>query len=364
MLEVWNPLGPVGVITAFNFPVAVYGWNAAIAMVCGNTMVWKGSHTTPLSTIAVGSIMADVLKRNNLPASICTTLTGGHEVGEAITNDHRIPLVSFTGSTRVGKRVREVVNDRFGKVLLELGGNNAIIVMDDANLDLVVRGVLFAAVGTAGQRCTTCRRLLVHESVYPVLMERLLKGYKQVKIGDPVVEDHVLCGPLHTSNAVQQYKNAIEQAKKQGGRVLYGGNVITSRKGNFVEPTIIEFDDYQVPVAREETFVPILYVFKIKSVEQGIQINNYAHHGLSSSIFTSNPSNIFRWIGPNGSDCGIVNVNIGTSGAEIGGAFGGEKQTGSGRESGSDSWKQYVRRSTVTINYGKTLPLAQGIKFE
>ncbi|KAM2448061.1 hypothetical protein PS1_018311 [Malus domestica] len=305
MFEVWNPLGIVGVITAFNFPCAVLGWNACIALVCGNCVVWKGAPTTPLVTIAVTKLIAEVLEKNNLPAAIFTAFCGGAEIGEAIAKDTRIPLVSFTGSSKVGAKVQQIVTERFGKCLLELSGNNALIVMDDADVGLAVRSIFFAAVGTAGQRCTTCHRL--------------------------------------------------------GGKILTGGSVIES-DGNFVQPTIVEIAS-NASVVKEELFGPVLYVMKFKTLEEAIELNNSVPQGLSSSIFTSKPNNIFKWIGPHGSDCGIVNVNIPTNGAEIGGAFGGEKATGGGREAGSDSWKQYMRRSTCTINYGTELPLAQGINF-
>ncbi|RXI06186.1 hypothetical protein DVH24_018228 [Malus domestica] len=305
MFEVWNPLGIVGVITAFNFPCAVLGWNACIALVCGNCVVWKGAPTTPLVTIAVTKLIAEVLKRNNLPGAIFTAFCGGAEIGEAIAKDTRIPLVSFTGSSKVGSKVQQIVTERFGRCLLELSGNNALIVMDDADVGLAVRSIFFAAVGTAGQRCTTCRRL--------------------------------------------------------GGKILTGGSVIES-DGNFVQPTIVEIAS-NASVVKEELFGPVLYVMKFKTLEEAIELNNSVPQGLSSSIFTSKPNTIFKWIGPHGSDCGIVNVNIPTNGAEIGGAFGGEKATGGGREAGSDSWKQYMRRSTCTINYGTELPLAQGINF-
>lgn len=365
MFETWNPLGAVGIITAFNFPCAVYGWNAAIAMVCGNLCVWKGAPSTSLTTIAVGRIMAEVLEENNVPYAglIATTFTGGSQIGEAIARDPQMDLVSFTGSTPIGKKVRELVNDRFGRCLLELGGNNAILVMPDANVEMVVRATLFASVGTAGQRCTTCRRLIIHESLYDTIVQKLVSAYKSVKVGNPL-EKGVLCGPLHTAQAVKSYQSAIVEAKKQGGKVLFGGNVLDHLQGNYVEPTIIEID-HTADIVKQETFVPILYVLKAKGgFEDLVHINNKgSHHGLSASIFTQNPSDVFNWIGPLGSDTGIVNVNIPTNGAEIGGAFGGEKQTGGGRESGSDAWKQYMKQSTVTINYGSKLPLAQGIDF-
>ncbi|KAM0969960.1 hypothetical protein ACFX13_018381 [Malus domestica] len=340
MFEVWNPLGIVGVITAFNFPCAVLGWNACIALVCGNCVVWKGAPTTPLVTIAVTKLIAEVLEKNNLPAAIFTAFCGGAEIGEAIAKDTRIPLVSFTGSSKVGAKVQQIVTERFGKCLLELSGNNALIVMDDADVGLAVRSIFFAAVGTAGQRCTTCRRLYLHESIYQNVLDKLVGLYNQVKIGDPL-EEGTLVGP--------------------GGKILTGGSVIES-DGNFVQPTIVEIAS-NASVVKEELFGPVLYVMKFKTLEEAIELNNSVPQGLSSSIFTSKPNTIFKWIGPHGSDCGIVNVNIPTNGAEIGGAFGGEKATGGGREAGSDSWKQYMRRSTCTINYGTELPLAQGINF-
>ncbi|XP_052183201.1 aldehyde dehydrogenase family 7 member B4 [Diospyros lotus] len=360
MLEMWNPLGIVGVITAFNFPCAVLGWNACIALVCGNCVVWKGATTTPLITIAMTKIVAGVLEKNNLPGAIFTSFCGDVEIGEAISKDSRIPLVSFTGSSRVGLMVQKTVSERFGKCLLELSGNNAIIVMDDADIQLAVRSVLFAAVGTAGQRCTTCRRLLLHENVYRAVLDQLLEVYKQVKIGDPL-EKGTLLGPLHTRTATENFEKGIERIKSQAWKILTGGSAIES-EGNFVQPTIIEISP-NADVVKEELFGPVLYVMKFQNLEEAIQINNSVPQGLSSSIFTRKPEYIFRWIGPRGSDCGIVNVNIPTNGAEIGGAFGGEKATGGGREAGSDSWKQYMRRSTCTINYGNELPLAQGINF-
>ncbi|KAG6524503.1 hypothetical protein ZIOFF_014415 [Zingiber officinale] len=343
MLEVWNPLGIVGVITAFNFPCAVLGWNACIALVCGNCVVWKGAPTTPLITIAMTEIVAQVLEKNNLPAAIFTSFCGGAEIGEAIARDTRIPLVSFTGSSKVGLLVQQNVHKRFGKCLLELSGNNAIIVMDDADIQLAVRSVLFAAVGTAGQRCTTCRRLLLHESVYQTVVDQLIQVYKQVNIGDPL-EKGTLLGPLHTPISKENFVKGIEVIKAQGGKILVGGSVIDS-EGNFVQPTIVEIAP-SAQVVKEELFGPVLYVMKFQTLNEAIEINNSVPQGLSSSIFTRKPEIIFKWIGPHGSDCGIVNVNIPTNGAEIGGAFGGEKATGGGREAGSDSWKQYMRRST------------------
>eukprot|EP00249_Psilotum_nudum_P009070 c21688_g1_i1 orf=309-1844(+) len=360
MMEVWNPLGIVGVITAFNFPCAVLGWNAGIALVCGNCVVWKGAPTTSLVTVATTKLIATVLEKNGLPGAIFTCVCGGAEIGRAIAADTRIPLVSFTGSTKVGEIVRNAVNARFGRCLLELSGNNAIIAMDDADLNLVVRSVLFAAVGTAGQRCTSCRRLLIHERIYHDVVVSLLDAYSQVKAGDPL-EEGTLLGPLHSQASKNNFKHGIEMIKSQGGKILTGGSVI-DHEGNFVQPTVVEIS-HDRPVVREELFGPVLYISKFETLEEAIQMNNSAPQGLSSSIFTRNPEAIFKWIGPFGSDCGIVNVNIPTNGAEIGGAFGGEKATGGGREAGSDSWKQYMHRATCTINYGKDLPLAQGINF-
>ncbi|KAJ6696114.1 ALPHA-AMINOADIPIC SEMIALDEHYDE DEHYDROGENASE [Salix koriyanagi] len=360
MLEMWNPLGIVGVITAFNFPCAVVGWNACIALVCGNCVVWKGAPTTPLITIAMTRVVTGVLEKNNLPPAIFTSFCGGADIGQAVAKDTRISLVSFTGSSKVGQMVQQIVNQRFGKCLLELSGNNAIIVMDDADILLAVRAVMFAAVGTAGQRCTTCRRLLLHESIYQRVLDQLLDVYKQIKIGDPLGKGTLL-GPLHTSESRKSFERGIEIIKSQGGKILTGGSVIES-EGNFVQPTIVEISP-NADVVKQELFAPVLYVMKFQNLQEAIEINNSVPQGLSSSIFTRKPEVIFKWIGPQGSDCGIVNVNIPTNGAEIGGAFGGEKATGGGREAGSDSWKQYMRRSTCTINYGNELPLAQGINF-
>ena len=361
MMEQWHPIGTVGVISAFNFPVAVYGWNSALALIAGNAVIWKGAPTTNLSSVAITRILQRVLEENNLPGALCSLVSGGADVGETISRAPKIDLVSFTGSTAVGRHVGKIVQERFGRVLLELGGNNCIVVMDDADLDLAMRSVLFAAVGTAGQRCTTTRRLLLHESIYDQFIEKLVKAYQQIRIGDPSKEG-TLCGPLHTRNAVEQYKKGIESVKAQKGKILYGGKVIEG-PGNFVTPTITQIDP-SASVVQHEIFVPILHTFKFKTLEEAIRINNSVKQGLSSSLFTKDISNLFKWTGANGSDCGIVNCNIPTNGAEIGGAFGGEKETGGGRESGSDSWKAYMRRQTCTVNYSGALPLAQGIKFE
>ncbi|KAJ1510442.1 Alpha-aminoadipic semialdehyde dehydrogenase [Coelomomyces lativittatus] len=360
MMEQWQPLGNVGVITAFNFPVAVYGWNAAISLVCGNPVVWKGAPATNLCSIATTKIIANVLEKNGLPGAISALVTGGVDVGKAMTKDPRIHLVSFTGSTHVGREVGVTVQSRFGRVLLELGGNNAIVVMDDADLQLAIQSILFAAVGTAGQRCTTVRRLFLHEKIHDTFINQLLKAYQQIRIGDPLNEE-ILCGPVNSTAAVEVFEKVIQKSREEGGQILQGGNRVESH-GNFVEPTVIAIPS-NAQVVQHESFVPILYVHRFSSLDQAILENNSVGQGLSSSLFTSSINSVFKWTGPSGSDCGIVNVNIPTNGAEIGGAFGGEKETGGGRESGSDSWKQYMRRQTCTINFSRSLPLAQGIKF-
>ncbi|XP_071442810.1 putative aldehyde dehydrogenase family 7 member A1 homolog [Hetaerina americana] len=364
LLEHWNPLGVIGVISAFNFPIAVYGWNSAIAMVCGDTVLWKGAPSTPLTSVATIRVVSKVLEDNGLPGAICSLCSGGADVGEAMAKDDHVKLVSFTGSTEVGKKVAMTVQERFGKHLLELGGNNAIIVSEDADLNMVVRSAVFACVGTAGQRCTTTRRLILHEKVYDEVLTRLKQAYGQVmkRIGDPL-EEGTLYGPLHSEVSLKKYQQTIKEAVELGGKIEYGGKVLGG-EGFFVEPTIITGLSHDDSVVHRETFAPIVYVLKCKSVDEAISWNNEVDQGLSSSIFTTDLGKVFHWIGPKGSDCGIVNVNIPTSGAEIGGAFGGEKATGGGRESGSDSWKQYMRRATITINHSKELPLAQGIKFE
>ncbi|XP_063434369.1 alpha-aminoadipic semialdehyde dehydrogenase-like [Mytilus trossulus] len=362
LIEQWNPLGVVGIITAFNFPVAVYGWNSSISLICGNCCLWKGAPTTPLVSVAITKILEAVLKANNLPGAICSLVQGGADIGMLMAKDERINLLSFTGSTPVGHKVSMMVQERFGKFLLELGGNNALIVNDDADIDMLVRAAVFACAGTAGQRCTTTRRLILHEKVHDEVVERLKKAYAQIKIGDPL-EPGTLYGPMHSQQGVDLFLQSVEEAKAQGGKIECGGKKI-EREGHFVEPTIVTGLAHDAPVVLKETFAPIVYALKCKNVDEAIKFNNEVKQGLTSSLFTKDISNIFKWIGPKGSDCGIVNVNIPTSGAEIGGAFGGEKHTGGGRESGSDAWKQYMRRSTCTINYSKELPLAQGIKFE
>lgn len=366
MMEQYNPLmGHVGIITAFNFPVAVYFWNLALSLVCGNTNLWKPADTVNFTSIACTKIVQKVLERNGHSPAIASLLCGtGPTIGEKLINDRRMELVSFTGSTAVGRHVNATVAARFGRALLELGGNNAMIVDKDANQMLAVRGSLFGAVGTCGQRCTSLRRLMLHKDIYDEFLPKLLNAYKSVKIGNPLLEGN-LCGPLHNQMAVDKYEATIEKIKNIGGKILTGGKKVPQEgdsSGFFVEPTVVEVDK-NADVLMEEVFAPILYVIKVEDVDEAITINNSVPQGLSSSLFTENIGHMHQWVGALGSDCGIVNVNIGTSGAEIGGAFGGNKETGWGRESGSDAWKQYMRRSTCTINYGKDLPLAQGINF-
>ncbi|MCC5941469.1 MAG: aldehyde dehydrogenase family protein [Balneolaceae bacterium] len=362
MYEQWHPLGPVGVISAFNFPVAVYSWNAMIAAVCGDTVIWKGSEKTPLCGVAVQNIVAEVLKENDLPEGIFGLITGGREVGEWLTSDERIPLISATGSIRMGKQVAQVVGARLGKTILELGGNNAIIISKDADLEMAIRAVVFGAVGTAGQRCTSTRRLIIHESVYEDVKQRLVNIYKSVRIGDPL-DSKTLVGPLIDQDAVDMMQSALKKVKAEGGTVVCGGDVLENMEGHYVKPAICEVENHY-EIVQDETFAPILYLIKYSSLDEAISLHNGVRQGLSSSIFTLNMREAENFLSHRGSDCGIANVNIGTSGAEIGGAFGGEKETGGGRESGSDAWKAYMRRQTNTINWGDELPLAQGIEFD
>jgi aldehyde dehydrogenase (NAD+) len=365
MYEQWHPLGVIGIISAFNFPVAVWAWNAFIAAVCGDISIWKPSPKTPLSAIASVKICNEALKAAGFPDLFFLFNDAGSELAERMVGDHRIPLISFTGSTKVGRHVGERVAKRLGRSLLELGGNNAIIVDQTADLKLAIPAIVFGAVGTAGQRCTTTRRLFVHESVFDNVVNTLVGAYKQVekKIGDPTLPT-TLMGPLNSPVAVQHFSDAIEKAKALGGKVLTGGAALTDRPGNFVLPTIIAGLKDTDEVVQSETFAPILYVMPYKTIDDALAMHNAVPQGLSSSIFTSNVRAAEAFLSSAGSDCGIANVNIGTSGAEIGGAFGGEKETGGGRESGSDAWKAYMRRQTNTINYSDALPLAQGIKFE
>lgn len=367
MYDQYQPLGVVATISAFNFPVAVWSWNAMIATVCGDTNLWKPSSKAALCAIAVQNILADVIKENNLPEGLFSLIVGrGSSIGERLLNDKRIPLISITGSTRVGRHGAEVIAKRFGKSILELGGNNAVILTPDANMKMALPAIVFGAVGTAGQRCTTTRRLIIHETIYNQVKETILGAYKGLKIGNPLDEkNHV--GPLIDESAVSDFLSALVKVKEQGGNVIYGGSVLKGdgyESNCYVVPAVAEVDN-SFKIVQEETFAPILYLIKYSGdVENALHLNNDVVQGLSSAIFTDNLCEAEQFLSAAGSDCGIANVNIGTSGAEIGGAFGGEKETGGGRESGSDAWKSYMRRQTNTINYGKTLPLAQGIKFE
>jgi len=365
MYEQWHPIGIVGIISAFNFPVAVWSWNTMLAWVCGDVCVWKPSEKTPLCGIACQNIIAEVFAKNNVPEGVSGLITGGREVGEWMSNDTRIPLVSATGSTRMGKAVGAAVGARLGRSLLELGGNNAIIISKDADLNIAIRGALFGAVGTAGQRCTTTRRLIIHEDVYDTVKEKLVTAYKQLSIGNPLNEkNHV--GPLIDKDAVKLYLSSLDACKKEGGKFIVEGGVLDGNgyeSGCYVKPCIAEAEP-GYKIVQHETFAPILYLLKYRTIEEAITIQNEVPQGLSSAIMTLNLREAEKFLSHGGSDCGIANVNIGTSGAEIGGAFGGEKETGGGRESGSDAWKTYMRRQTNTINYSVDLPLAQGIKFD
>ncbi|MBP6660804.1 MAG: aldehyde dehydrogenase family protein [Chitinophagales bacterium] len=365
MYEQYHPIGIVGIITAFNFPAAVWGWNAMLAWVCGDVCVWKPSEKTPLTAVACQKIVEKVIKANNLPEGLSCLINGDRNVGEWMATDERIPLISATGSTRMGKEVGKVVAARLGRSLLELGGNNAIIITPNADLKLAIVGSVFGATGTTGQRCTTTRRLIIHSSVYEQFKEQLVSAYNQLKIGNPL-EDGIHVGPLIDTHAVQLYSKAIEECKVQGGRFVVEGEVLSGSSytsGCYVKPCIAEVDS-QLPIVKTETFAPILYLMKYDHLEDAIALQNEVPQGLSSSIITTNMREMEAFLSAAGSDCGIANVNMGTSGAEIGGAFGGEKETGGGRESGSDAWKAYMRRQTSSINYGKDLPLAQGIKFD
>jgi aldehyde dehydrogenase (NAD+) len=361
MYEQWHPLGTVGIITAFNFPVAVWAWNATVAAVCGDSMIWKPSNKTPLCALAVTKIAQRVLEANDAPPIFNLAIGDRHQVGAPLTADRRVPLISATGSVGMGKAIGRVVSDRLGRSLLELGGNNGIIIADDADQDLALRAVLFAAVGTAGQRCTTTRRLFLHKDIAADFKKRLIEAYKSIKPGDPL-DPSTLMGPLIDGGAVEDMEAALAAATEQGGRVLCGGKALDG-PGFFVEPTLVEVDQ-QIPITCDETFAPILYILEYEELGEAIDVHNAVPQGLSSAIFTTNVLSAERFLSPWGSDCGIANVNIGTSGAEIGGAFGGEKETGGGREAGSDSWKIYMRRQTCTINYGSELPLAQGVEFD
>ncbi len=364
MYEQWHPLGPVGIITAFNFPVAVWSWNSMLAWVCGDTCIWKPSEKTPLCSIACQNIVNEVFENMGVPEGVSCIVNGDAMIGQLLSSDHRVPLISATGSVRMGKAVAKTVSERLGRSLLELGGNNAIIVTENANLDIAIRGALFGAVGTAGQRCTTTRRLIVQDSVYDEVKDRLVRAYGQLAIGNPLdPSNHV--GPLIDQQAVRSYTEALKKVRKEGGKIVVAGGVLEGKgyeSGCYVKPAIAEVNN-DFEIVQQETFAPILYLIRYKKIEEALSYQNGVMQGLSSSIMTTNMREMELFLSHEGSDCGIANVNIGTSGAEIGGAFGGEKETGGGRESGSDAWKNYMRRQTNTINFGETLPLAQGIKF-
>lgn len=365
MYEQYHPLGVVGIISAFNFPVAVWSWNTALAWVCGDVCIWKPSEKAPLSGVACQKIIADILEENNLPGAISCLVNGDYRVGELMTKDERVPLISATGSTRMGRKVGAAVAERFGKSLLELGGNNAIIVTPDADLKMTIIGAVFGAVGTCGQRCTSTRRLIIHSSVYEEVKQKLVDAYGQLKIGDPLDENNHV-GPLIDKDAVNMYLNAIEEVQREGGKMVVEGGVLEGagyESGCYVKPCIAEVQN-EFRIVQNETFAPILYIMKYDTLDEAIAMQNGVKQGLSSAIMTTNMREAEKFLSYEGSDCGIANVNIGTSGAEIGGAFGGEKETGGGRESGSDAWKIYMRRQTNTINYTSELPLAQGIKFD
>ncbi len=365
MYEQYHPIGIVGIISAFNFPVAVWSWNTMLAWVCGDVCIWKPSEKTPLCSIACQQIIASVFEKNNVPEGVSCVVNGDYKIGNLLAGSHDVQLISATGSTRMGKAVAQTVGARLGRVLLELGGNNAIIISDQASIDMSIIGAVFGAVGTAGQRCTTTRRLIVHEKVYDIVKERLVKAYSQLKIGNPLDEqNHV--GPLIDTLAVKSYTAALRKVKDEGGNIVVKGGMLSGpgyESGCYVKPAIVEVENHYEMV-QQETFAPILYLLRYATLEEAIEIQNGVKQGLSSSIMTTNMLEMEQFLSHAGSDCGIANVNIGTSGAEIGGAFGGEKETGGGRESGSDAWKVYMRRQTNTINYGTNLPLAQGIKFE
>ncbi len=366
MYEQWHPLGPVGVITSFNFPVAVWSWNAMLALIAGDTVIWKPSSKAPLSAIATMNIVWRVLRENALPEGICNLVIGSRqEIGEALIKDERVPLISATGSVAMGRYVGEVVASRFGKTILELGGNNAVIVTPNADLELAVKAVVFGAVGTAGQRCTSTRRVIVHEDIFEPFAKALTKAYQQIPVGNPL-EDGILMGPLIDQKAVENMQSALKQLANEGGKIIYGGDVLSGAgfdSGTYVTPCICEARA-DLSIVQEETFAPILYLIKYKTLQEAVAYQNAVPQGLSSSIFTNSLPEAEMFLSHSGSDCGIASVNVGTSGAEIGGAFGGEKDTGGGRESGSDAWKAYMRRQTCTINWSGQVPLAQGIEFE
>jgi aldehyde dehydrogenase (NAD+) len=361
LLEQWHPLGPIGIISAFNFPAAVPGWGWAIALVCGDTIVWKPSEQTPLVAIAIQQLVHSVTNGTEAEGVFSLVVGTGPTTGEQLIADPRLPLIQATGSCRMGRRVAEVVGQRTGRTILELGGNNAVIVLDDADLDLALRAVVFGAVGTAGQRCTSTRRLVLQRGIASRFTEQLVRAYGSVRIGDPL-DDATLMGPLISAQAVERFKVGLREIRAQGGEVLCGGDVL-ARPGNFVEPTVVRSMP-SMAICAEEIFAPILHVFEVDTLDEAIEVNNAVPQGLSSSLFTTDLRAAERWLSVVGSDCGIANLNVGTSGAEIGGAFGGEKATGGGRQAGSDAWKAYMRRQTCTVNYGDDLPLAQGVRFD
>ncbi len=361
LMEQWHPLGVVGIISAFNFPVAVPGWGWALALVCGDTIVWKPSSLTPLISIAAQQIFHEVTAGTEAEGVFSLVIGSGGTVGEALLSDDRVPLIQATGSCAVGERVSAAVGKRSGRAILELGGNNAVIVLDDADLKLALRATVFGSVGTAGQRCTSTRRLILQHGIAGTFLEQLVAAYRTVRIGDPL-DEKTLMGPLVSREAVDEYRDGLVEIQRQGGKLVYGGRVLENRAGYFVEPAIVR-SRLDMPIIREEIFAPILHVFEVDSLAEAIEANNAVPQGLSSGLFTTNLNAAERWLSAAGSDCGIANVNVGTSGAEIGGAFGGEKATGGGRQAGSDAWKGYMRRQTCTINYGDDLPLAQGVAF-
>jgi len=361
LMEQWHPLGVVGIISAFNFPVAVPGWGWALALVCGNTIVWKPSSLTPLISVAAQQIFHQVTAGTEAEGVFSLVIGKGGVVGEALLSDDRVPLIQATGSCEVGERVSAAVGKRSARAILELGGNNAVIVLDDADLRLALRAIVFGSVGTAGQRCTSTRRLILQRGIAARFLEQLVAAYRTVGIGDPL-DERTLMGPLVSHEAVDEYRQGLVEIQRQGGKLIYGGRVLEDRAGYFVEPAIVR-SRVDMPICREEIFAPILHVFEVDSLAEAIEVNNSVPQGLSSGLFTTNLNAAERWLSAAGSDCGIANVNVGTSGAEIGGAFGGEKATGGGRQAGSDAWKGYMRRQTCTINYGDDLPLAQGVAF-
>jgi len=366
MYDQYHPLGIVGIITAFNFPVAVWSWNAMIAAVCGNVSIWKPSPKTPLCSIALQRILGRVMHENSLPEGIFNLVIGtNEEISETLVNDSRVPLISATGSTHMGKKVAEKVASRLGRSIFELGGNNAIIVTESADLKIAIPGIVFGSVGTCGQRCTTTRRLIIHKSIYEIVKEKLVQAYTQLenRVGDPL-DPNTLIGPIIDKAAVKNFLNALDSLKKQGGKIIYGGEILTGFPSElYVSPALAEVENHW-PIVQEETFAPLLYLIKYKNFDEALDLQNNVPQGLSSAIFTRNFQESEKFLSQEGSDCGLANVNIGTSGAEIGGAFGGEKDTGGGRESGSDAWKSYMRRQTNTINYSSDLPLAQGVNFD